>query len=322
MKTKLLSLFVIMIVFSSMILAKSKYHLNKHKIYSFLILDSKKHKKSKIRKNTNQRKYNIFLFKIFFIFLADPKKYKNIHDILRNYPAAKDNRDLWKNMDDGNYKPVAFNGVHNPHDYKPPVAGHSTGGFKISSPSPKRKPLKGDRVIAGDLAGPSNEKSVFDLPDRKNVLQINMPDSTSKKISYHYNSNLNVQEPNMKLEFHGTETVKKPTYHGKFIEMESDVKPMDKKAIKKAIAKKKAQKAAKKKAKKAAKKKLAKRVENVNEKSFKKAKDDALQIAKKVEKIAGDLSKKVHVTPNKLMIPIHYNNKREHNNIQQKMNKV
>lgn len=254
--------------------------------------------------------------------LADPKNYQNIHDIMKNYPAAKDNSDLWQNMENGNYHPVAYNGVHHPRDYQPPVAGHSTGGFKISSPSPKRKPLTGDRVIAGDLAGPATSNSVFDLPDRKNVLQINIPDSTSKKISYQYNANLNAREPNMKLEFHGTESVKKPIYHGKFIEMDSDVKPMDKETLKKAAALNKAKKAAEKKAKIAAKKKLAKRINNVNEKSFKKAKDEALEIAKKVEKTAGDLSKKVHVTPNKLMIPIHFNNKKENNNLQQKMKQV
>jgi hypothetical protein len=235
---------------------------------------------------------------------------------LKNYPDAKDNSDLWKNMENQNYNPVAYNGVHHPRDYQPPVAGHSTGSFKISSPSPLRKPLTGDRVIAGDLAGPATSNSAFDLPDKKNVLQINIPDSTSKKISYQYNANLNVQDPNMRLEFHGTESIRKPIYHGKFIEMDSEIKPMDKKALKKAAELEKKKKAQEKKAKKAAKKKLAKRIKNVNEKSFKKAKDEALEIAKKVEKTAGDLSKKIHVTPNKLMIPIHFDNKKEHNNLQ------
>jgi len=225
-------------------------------------------------------------------------------------------------MENGGYQPVAFNGVHNPHDYKPPMAGHSTGGFKISSPSPKRKPLKGDRVIAGNIAGPSTSKSVFDLPDRKNVLQIDIPDSTTKNISYKFNAQRNIQKPNLKLEFHGTESVKRKTYHGKFIELDAHVKPSEKEKIKKAIAKKKAKKAAAKKAKKAAKKKLAKRVKNVNEKSFQKAKDEALKIAKQVEATSGALAKKVHVSPNKLVIPVHTTNKRENNNLQHKHKQV
>lgn len=233
---------------------------------------------------------------------------------MKNYPAAKDNRDLWKNMENGGFHPVAFNGVHDPHDYKPPMAGTSTGGFKISSPSSKRAPLKGDRVIAGDLAGPSTSKSVFDLPDRKNVLQVQIPDSTTKTISYHYNSNRNIQPPNLKLTLHGTESVKRKTYHGKFLEVSSSVKPVSKTQ--------KAKKAAEKRAKKAAKKKLAKRIKNVNEKSFKKAKDEALKIAKDVEKTAGGLLTKVHVAPNKLVIPVHNTNKKENNNLKINLKQV
>ena len=225
-------------------------------------------------------------------------------------------------MENQNFNSVAFNGVHHPHDYKPPTAGTATGAFKISSPSPKRKQLKGDRVIAGDIAGPTTSKSVFDLPSRKNVLQIDMPVSTTKNISYHYNAQRNIQKPNMKLQFHGTESVKSKVYHGKFLELNTKVSPADKNKIKLAMAKKKAKKAAEKKAKKAAKKKLAKRVKNVSQKSFKQAKDEALKIAKHVENASGALSKKVHVTPNKLIIPIHTSNKRENNNLQHNMKQV
>ena len=259
-----------MIVFSSMVLS----------------ISSKKHK-TKLSKNK-----------------PDPKKYKNIHDILKNYPAAKDNRDLWKNMENKNYNSVAFGGVHQPHDYKPPTAGTTTGGFKISSPSPKRKALKGDRVIAADLAGPSTSKSVFDLPDRKNVQQIDMPVSTTKNISYHYNAQRNIKQPTMKLEKHGTESVTKKVTHGTFIEMSSKISPAKKKKILKAIAKKEKKKAKKAKKVKAAKKKMAKRVSNVNGKSFKKAKDEALKIAKHVENCSGVVAKKVIVKANKLVIPI------------------
>merc|ERR1712151_87436 len=288
MKSKLLSLFVIMLVFLNMISTKKSN--NKHT-------------------NNSENK-------------PDPKKYKNIHDILKNYPAAKDNRDLWKNMPAGGYNSVEYGGVHDPHDYKPPQAGSAPGPYKISSPSPKRKPLKGDRVIAADLAGPSTSKSVFDLPDRKNVQQIEMPVSTTKKISYHYNSQRAIKKPNLKLQFHGTASVQKKTFHGKFLEMSSEISPARKKKILKAIEKKEKKKKAKAKAKKAAKKKLAKRVENVDAKTFKKAKDEALKIAKEVETKTGPTTKKVKITPNKLIIPIISAMKRENNNLQHKHKKV
>merc|ERR1711957_708925 len=248
MKSNFLSLFIIMIVFSSMVLS----------------ISSKKHK-TKLSKNK-----------------PDPKKYKNIHDILKNYPAAKDNRDLWKNMENKNYNSVAFGGVHQPHDYKPPTAG------------------------------PSTSKSVFDLPDRKNVQQIDMPVSTTKNISYHYNAQRNIKQPTMKLEKHGTESVTKKVTHGTFIEMSSEISP----------AKKEKKKAKKAKKVKAAKKKMAKRVSNVNGKSFKKAKDEALKIAKHVENCSGVVAKKVIVKPNKLVIPILSAMKREHNNLSHKNKQV
>lgn len=209
-------------------------------------------------------------------------------------------------MENGGFTPVAYNGVHHPRDYKPPMAGIvANQAYKISSPSPKRAPLKGDRVIASNLAGASTSTSVFDLPERKNVLQIDIPTSTTKNISYNYNSQRNVQEPNLKLQFHGTESVSKRTYHGKFIELKTNVKPADKAKARKAT----------KKAKQAAKRKLAKRVENVTEESFKKAKDEALTIAKNVENTAGALVTKVHIAPNALVIPVHTTNKRENNNL-------
>merc|ERR1712032_133740 len=288
MKSKLLSLFVIMLVFSNMILTKKS-----------------KNKQSKHSKNK-----------------PDPKKYKNIHDILKNYPAAKDNRDIWKNMPAGGYNSVEYGGVHHPHDYKPPQAGTAPGPFKISSPSPKRKPLKGDRVIAADLAGPSTSKSVFDLPDRKNVQQIEMPVSTTKKISYHYNSQRAIKKPNLKLERHGLEPIKKKEVHGKFLEISSEVTPAEKKKIIKAMEEKEAKKKAAEKEKKEKKEKLAKKVENVDQKSFKKAKDDALKISKHVEKKSGDIKKKVHITPNKLVIPVQSAMKKENNNLQHKNKKV
>jgi hypothetical protein len=209
-------------------------------------------------------------------------------------------------MENGGFAPVAFNGVHHPRDYAPPMAGNVENlAYKISSPSHGRKPLKGDRVIASNLAGPSTSASVFDLPDRKNVLQIDVPTSTTKNISYNYNSQRNIQEPNLKLQFHGTESVSKKTYHGKFIELKTKIRPSDKAKARKA-----------KKAKLAAKKKLAKRVNNVTEQSFKKAKDEALKIAKHIEKTTGALVSKVHIAPNKLVIPVHTTNKRENNNLQ------
>ena len=67
---------------------------------------------------------------------------------------------------------------------------------------------------------------------------------------------------------------------------------------------------------------MAKRVKNVSAKSFKKAKDEALKIAKHVETASGVIAKKVKITPNKIIIPIQSAMKREHNNLQHKNKQV
>merc|ERR1712151_66012 len=186
----------------------------------------------------------------------------------------------------------------------------------------------GDRVIAGTLGSPKPPKSVFDLPDKSNVLQIDMPPSTTKRISYGYNSAKGVKRPDMHLQFHGTDSLKRKAYHGSFLELAKKVKktkkisPKDLKKLQKKMKKKMKRQAALAKKKKAAKKLMAKRIKNINEKSFREAKDEALDIAKKVEKKSGDLIKKIHSNPDQLEVHVKYSNKKENNNLQIPNNKV
>jgi hypothetical protein len=202
-------------------------------------------------------------------------------------------------MDSGNFQKVSYGGVHGGHSYQPPQGGLGNGGYThIASPHPQNAASSGNRIIAGDLSNAGKSASSFDLPPRKNVLQIDIPQSEVQTTTYSYNAATR-KEPNLKLTFHGIEP-NRPSYHGKFLELQSEIehKPKSSKSINKKVSNTK---------------KLAKRQENVD---INKAKEDALNISKKVENTATTLLTQVQANPSQMSIPIHVSNKKSTNNLQ------
>jgi hypothetical protein len=61
--------------------------------------------------------------------------------------------------------------------------------------------------------------SSFDLPARKNVLQIDLPTSTTTTTNYSYNAATG-KSPNLRASLHGIETVQNRVLHGRFTEVE------------------------------------------------------------------------------------------------------
>jgi len=227
-----------------------------------------------------------YLIKI--IIVSSNPKVKHVSEILQNYPHAKDNHDLWRNFESSGFKKVIYGGIHGDHSYKPPQGGFGNRGYNhIASPHPASVGRSKSRIIASELPSPSKSGTSFDLPARKNVLQIDIPSSTTQTTTYSYNASTQ-KEPNMKLQFHGIEPVK-PTFHGKFIELKSEVKESK------------------------PSKKVFKKVEN--DLDFNKAKEDTLKTAKKVENIATTLLSQVHAAPSQMSVPIHVSNKKETNNL-------
>jgi protein tyrosine/serine phosphatase len=137
------------------------------------------------------------------------------------------------------------------------------------------------------LPSAGKSASSFDLPSRRNVLQIDIPTSQTQRTSYNYNAGTQ-QAPNQKLQFHGIEPVK-PSFHGRFKEVKANVDiPKNKKKVTK---------------------------ENLDNVDLKKVKEDALNTAKKIENTATTLLSQVHASPSQMSVPIHFKNKRQTNNL-------
>ena len=195
---------------------------------------------------------------------------------MSNLPSSKDASPLWKNFGNNSFGKVKYGGVHGNVWAAPQGNPESDGGFThIASPHPGAKPIKGDRVIANDLPGKTMSASSFDLPKRKDVLQINLPQSTTKTTTYSYNAYTTpvnqVNNLRQKASLHGIDTVVPKILHGRFQEV--DV-AFDNKEISSASA-------------------------------------EALNQARKVEKTAAALAAKLTPEPTNLVLPVVMKNKKE-----------
>lgn len=165
------------------------------------------------------------------------------------------------------------------------------------------KPQK--RIIADELPATTVSKSVYDLPQRKNVIQIDLPVSTSKTINYEIDPRTQL-EPDVKgTKFHGIDP-EKPTKHGVFLQKsETEVIPlgMDKKSP--PIQKPKQEK------KSANQKKADAHMGNATK--------DALEAAKQVEQKAKKMAESIdakQVQPGQLLIKVAMTNRREKPDLQ------
>ena len=105
----------------------------------------------------------------------------NVKDMLiGSFPPRSADNFLWKNFNNTKYQQPIMNGVHGSF-WTPPQADPGNGGFKIASPVPKAKKTK---IIAKDLPANSVTGTSFDLPKRKDVVQIDLPISRQKTIQY------------------------------------------------------------------------------------------------------------------------------------------
>ncbi len=85
--------------------------------------------------------------------------------------------------------------------------------------SPVKKKKEGPRIIADDFSPNTNSHSNYDIPQRKHVIQIDVPTSTKKIIEHTIDPRLQLT-PDLKNKFHGT----------KFLEVKSKPTPEVKKA--------------------------------------------------------------------------------------------
>jgi hypothetical protein len=147
-------------------------------------------------------------------------KAQNVKDMILDMQAhgAKDRSALWRNFDDSKLERPLFGGVHNPHDWKP-ILAQPPNPWKIASPETLNKPKPLPRVIANDLPPKTQSESALDIPKRQNVVQIDLPVSTTKTVSHSIDPRVQLA-PDLTPKSHGIEPVKT-----KFIQVQEAKKP-------------------------------------------------------------------------------------------------
>jgi hypothetical protein len=120
--------------------------------------------------------------------------------LLASFPPD-DKHSLWKNFSTNKYRNPNWGGVHG-SSWAPPLVSPGNGGFKIASPVPKAKVNK---IIAKDLPAHTLSASSFDLPKRKDVVQITLPTSRLKTVQYVIDPTKNFKPIKTGTYYHGIE---------------------------------------------------------------------------------------------------------------------
>ncbi len=184
------------------------------------------------------------------------------------------------------------------------MAAPPDGGFKIASPKPEwmKKPKK--RIIPDNLPEPTLSKSMLDLPKREHVIQITLPNSRKKEVSYEYDPRTQLQPNSSGSSYHGIDP-EKPTRHGVFLQKSEKIEidhphklGMDK------------QSPPQPKPKKEIKSHLQKKVEKHNANLTEEALADAKHVEVRAEKLYKG-TQAVQTIPGELLIRMAMENKRE-----------
>jgi len=120
---------------------------------------------------------------------------------LKNSFPVDNNHSLWKGYNSAKYRQPTWNGIHGSF-WNAPLAAPNDGGYKIASPVPKPKINK---IIAKDLPDHTWSPSSFDMPKRKDVIQINMPESKMKTVQYVIDPTKNFKPIKTGTYYHGIE---------------------------------------------------------------------------------------------------------------------
>jgi hypothetical protein len=116
----------------------------------------------------------------------------------------RDNHPLWRGFNDSKYQRPFMHGVVGPQ-WTPPVAELDNGFKHIASPMPK--PDLVNRIIADDLPSVTYSQSSFDMPRRKDVIQVDIPQATIKTVEEHEDPRFEKKRPVERVHgvlYHGT----------------------------------------------------------------------------------------------------------------------
>jgi hypothetical protein len=140
----------------------------------------------------------------------------NIKDWVIGNPntVVKDRSPLWNRMADNNIDRPFFHGTVGPQ-WRPQIQEADADFNAISSPHPK--PQISKRIIANDLPPVTVSPSSFDLPMRKDVVQIDLPQSKTRVTEERIDPRIPVKVPVQKVGgtmYHGAKTTNENIVQG------------------------------------------------------------------------------------------------------------
>jgi hypothetical protein len=170
---------------------------------------------------------------------------------------VKDRSPIWAGMENPNFERPFMHGVVGPQ-WDIPLGTKKSDFNRIASPMPRPDsptPLK--RIIANDLPPVTLSPSSFDMPLRRDVLQVDIPDAVTKTTETNFDPRFPTKRPVARVSgtlYHGTGSTNPKIVHGipNFLETSSK---KNKKLTKKATKGKRATTTTKSKAKTATKSK-------------------------------------------------------------------
>jgi hypothetical protein len=119
----------------------------------------------------------------------------------------RDHHPLWKDFDKNQYQRPYMHGVVGPQ-FEVPVAEQDNGFKLISSPTPKPEIV--NKIHADELPPVTYSQSSFDMPKRKDVLQVDLPVAVTRTIETHDDPRFPKKVPVERVHgilYHGTGSV-------------------------------------------------------------------------------------------------------------------
>jgi len=128
--------------------------------------------------------------------------------------AAKDRHPLWNDLSNNNLNKPFYHGVVGPR-WRPQNAELTNGFNMIASPMPK--PENYNRVVADEYPSKTFSRSYFDMPLRKDVQQINIPNAVTRVTTERFDPRIPLKQPVETVSgtlFHGTGSTNENVVHG------------------------------------------------------------------------------------------------------------
>lgn len=151
-------------------------------------------------------------------FIASPGNTtpQHVQDMVIGNPntMVKDRHPLWRNFRNNNYERPFMHGVVGPQ-WQVPVAEDDRGFKHIASPMPKPEVIR--RILPNDLPPVTYSPSSFDLPMRKDVVQVDIPPATIRTVEENIDPRNPPKRPVTKVSgtlYHGTGSTDEKVVHG------------------------------------------------------------------------------------------------------------